>query len=367
MLEWSEMLKKTAAAAQDDFLGGLPMRAGMASGKAHRVGGRSLPCGCSDGPTASRQAPREDALSSLTFQFSHRPYHVMSLSNQRRASSARCARVAGPRRSCTPLPRLRASARYFRARTQGVGLPRARRPAAHRGARRGRSCRDVEAQRALRGGSLEPLCSLLWRDCTSSPRGLGAELFGDFSEIPAHHLLRPPLQAKPRPHLPSRRRLPGILFAPGHLVDPVGAPAFDRPDPNLDFRGAWLCARCCAEQLCHFGVRVGEVRRHLRGSVLPSVGLAQDGSQHEVPLPPPARSGCYAAQRGLLDGADDALREVGVAPGSSLNSPDVVADETQARVPQSDVAKVCFSSWWFALYCQPWLVNGRRNERRQAG
>ena len=33
--------------------------------------------------------------SSPTFQFSHRPYHVMSLSNQRRASSARCARVAG--------------------------------------------------------------------------------------------------------------------------------------------------------------------------------------------------------------------------------------------------------------------------------
>ena len=37
--------------------------------------------------------------SSLTFQFSNRPYHVMSLSNQRRASSARCARVAGVRRA----------------------------------------------------------------------------------------------------------------------------------------------------------------------------------------------------------------------------------------------------------------------------
>ena len=63
--------------------------------------------------------------SSLTFQFSQRPYHVMSLSNQRRASSARCARVAGceePCRSCTPLPRLPASARYSRACTQGVGL-----------------------------------------------------------------------------------------------------------------------------------------------------------------------------------------------------------------------------------------------------
>ena len=65
--------------------------------------------------------------------------------------------------------------------------------------------------------------------------------------------------------------------------------------------------------LCHFGVRVGEVRRHLRGSVLPSVDLAQDVSQHEVP-----RSGCYATQHGLLDGADDALREVGVAPGHLL-------------------------------------------------
>ena len=37
--------------------------------------------------------------SSLTFQFSQRPYHVMSLSNQRRASSARCERVAGVRRA----------------------------------------------------------------------------------------------------------------------------------------------------------------------------------------------------------------------------------------------------------------------------
>ena len=54
-------------------------------------------------------------------------------------------------------------------------------------------------------------------------------------------------------------------------------------------------------KLGHFGVRVGAVRRHLRGGVLPSVDLAQDVSQHEVPLPPPARSGCYAAQHGLLD------------------------------------------------------------------
>ena len=52
--------------------------------------------------------------------------------------------------------------------------------------------------------------------------------------------------------------------------------------------------------------------------MLPSVDLAQDVSQHEVPLPPPARSGCYAAQHGLLDGADDALREVGVAPDHLL-------------------------------------------------
>ena len=37
-----------------------------------------------------------------------------------------------------------------------------------------------------------------------------------------------------------------------------------------------------------------------------------------MPLPPPARSGCHAAQHRLLDGADDALREVGVAPGHLL-------------------------------------------------
>ena len=35
-------------------------------------------------------------------------------------------------------------------------------------------------------------------------------------------------------------------------------------------------------------------------------------------LPPPARSGCYASQHGLLDGADGALHEVGVAPGHLL-------------------------------------------------
>ena len=62
-------------------------------------------------------------------------------------------------------------------------------------------------------------------------------------------------------------------------------------------------------------VRVGEVRRHLRGSVLPSVDLVQDVRQ---PLPPPARSGSYATQHGLLDGADGALCEVGVAPGHLL-------------------------------------------------
>ena len=44
-----------AALSYYDLLQGLPLRAGMASGKARRVGGRSLPCGCSDGP-ASRQA-----------------------------------------------------------------------------------------------------------------------------------------------------------------------------------------------------------------------------------------------------------------------------------------------------------------------
>ena len=58
------MLIRSATAAHDDFLSGLPMRAGMASGEARRVGGRgrSLPCGCSDGPAASLQAASQDAL-----------------------------------------------------------------------------------------------------------------------------------------------------------------------------------------------------------------------------------------------------------------------------------------------------------------
>ena len=59
-------------------------------------------------------------------------------------------------------------------------------------------------------------------------------------------------------------------------------------------------------------------RHRLRGSMLPSVDLVQDVGQHEVPLAPPARSGCYATQHVLLDGADGALREVGVAPDHLL-------------------------------------------------
>ena len=52
--------------------------------------------------------------------------------------------------------------------------------------------------------------------------------------------------------------------------------------------------------LCHFGVRVGEVWRHLRGSVLPSVDLAKTSAHC------PRRPACYAAQHGLLHGADNA-------------------------------------------------------------
>ena len=56
---------RSAAAAQDDFLSGLPMRAGMASGEARRVGGADAPC-LADGPAAScdmlRKRPRKDAL-----------------------------------------------------------------------------------------------------------------------------------------------------------------------------------------------------------------------------------------------------------------------------------------------------------------
>ena len=51
---------RSAAAAQNDFLGGIPMRAGMVYGEARRVGGggRRQPCGRSDGPAASRAASR---------------------------------------------------------------------------------------------------------------------------------------------------------------------------------------------------------------------------------------------------------------------------------------------------------------------
>ena len=60
--------------------------------------------------------------------------------------------------------------------------------------------------------------------------------------------------------------------------------------PDLDFRAGHLvlgpALDVAQSNLCHFGVRVGEVRRHLRGSVLPSVDLAQDVGQHEVPAGP---------------------------------------------------------------------------------
>ena len=113
-----------------------------------------------------------------------------------------------------------------------------------------------------------------------------------------------------------------VLEASQVEYKPFGKPLLKRePDPNhipdLDFRACvWPCAQCCAEQSQPFRGQSSEVRRHLRGSsVLPSVDLVQDVRQHEVPLAPPARSGSYATQHGLLDGADGALREVGVAPG----------------------------------------------------
>ena len=53
-----------------------------------------------------------------------------------------------PWRRVVSTPRLPASARYFRARTQGVGLPRARRPAAHRGARCGGAGASARPQAA---------------------------------------------------------------------------------------------------------------------------------------------------------------------------------------------------------------------------
>ena len=199
-----------------------------------------------------------------------------------------------------------------------------------------RSCRDVEEVGAWG-------LSVASSGGTAPPAPAVRELsFRDFSEIPVRHLFRPPLLA-PSPALGGD--YPVYLFAPGYLVDHVGAPAFDRlnPDPNhipnLDFRAGHLvlgpAPDVAQSNLCHFGVRVGEVRRHLRGSVLPSVDLAQDVSQHEVPLPPPARSGCYAAQHGLLDGADGALREVGVAPGHLLLDVPEVAFDRSCQVSSS--------------------------------
>ena len=60
LLAFSIMLIRSAAAAQRDFLGGLPLRAGMVYGEARRVGGggRCQPCGRSDGPAASRGLAR---------------------------------------------------------------------------------------------------------------------------------------------------------------------------------------------------------------------------------------------------------------------------------------------------------------------
>ena len=65
MLEWSKCsTKKPAAAAQDDFLGGLSMRAGMASGEARRGVGDDTPslvaALMAQRPPYTR--PREDAL-----------------------------------------------------------------------------------------------------------------------------------------------------------------------------------------------------------------------------------------------------------------------------------------------------------------
>ena len=150
---------------------------------------------------------------------------------------------------------------------------------------------------------------------TQRRRGTVKKEVGAFS-VASSGGTAPPTPSVPRPHLPALGGdNPVYFFAPGNLVGPVGAPAFDRlnPDPNhipdLDFRAGHLVLGPAFDvALCHFGVRVGEVRRHLSGSVLPAVDLAQD----EAPLPLPARSGCYTAQHDLLDGADGALREVGV-------------------------------------------------------
>ena len=88
-LAFSIMLIRSAAAAQDDFLGGLPLRAGMASGEARRVGGRgrSLPCGCSDGPAASLQAASRGRAARGRALAPERPHRAPRLGAPRRNSA----------------------------------------------------------------------------------------------------------------------------------------------------------------------------------------------------------------------------------------------------------------------------------------
>ena len=117
-------------------------------------------------------------LSSLIFQFSHRPYHVISLSNQRRTSSARCARVAGVRRAVQ---------------------------ISHTSSKTSCECSVFSSSRARRRTSSAPSsCS-----SRSSSGGAGA------SARPQAARLREPLGGRPLGHLSSREA--GIVRPRGGL------------------------------------------------------------------------------------------------------------------------------------------------------
>ena len=64
----------------------------MAPGEARCAGGRSLPCGCSDGPAASNKRPREDAL--LEAERSHQRRRIELLDKQLDSTLVKARRLA---------------------------------------------------------------------------------------------------------------------------------------------------------------------------------------------------------------------------------------------------------------------------------
>ena len=97
----------------------------------------------------------------------------------------------------------------------------------------------LAAKRCSLRWSLGPLCSLRWRDCTSNSRGLGAEFSGTFRRS-----LRTTFSGHPSNPLSTETTL--YTFSLQAISLTVGAPAFNRLDPNpnyvpdLDFRAGHL-------------------------------------------------------------------------------------------------------------------------------